>query len=202
MQILLTAATETEIEGLKSLSTGNHVVDFMTSGIGMVETTFQLTKKLSEQSYDLLINCGLAGSFSKEIAIGEVVEVQEEIISELGAESGEEFLTIEEIGLQAEWKLKTKNEFPLPFKKVKSISVNTVHGNPASIEKIQKRLQPQIENMEGAAVFFVCKKMNIPFMEIRAISNYVELRNKNAWNIPLALSELKKAMQHVIDTIE
>ena len=65
------------------------------------------------------------------------------------------------------------------MKKVKSITVNTVHANKKSIEKIIKRLNPDIENMEGAAVFKVCNFFNTPCIQLRSISNYVEKKIKN-----------------------
>ena len=44
--------------------------------------------------------------------------------------------------------------------------------------------------MEGAALFYVCLHEQIPFLEIRAISNYVELRDPTKWDIPLAIENL------------
>jgi len=44
--------------------------------------------------------------------------------------------------------------------------------------------------MEGAAVFYVCLFEKIPFLEIRAISNYVEVRDTTKWDIPTAIENL------------
>jgi futalosine hydrolase len=68
--------------------------------------------------------------------------------------------------------------------------VNKVHGNSLSIENLIKRLDPEIESMEGAAVFYCCEKMSIPAIQVRAISNYVEPRNKDNWKIGLAVKNL------------
>jgi futalosine hydrolase len=57
--------------------------------------------------------------------------------------------------------------------------------------KTKMQFNPQIESMEGAAVFYVCLKTNINCIQIRTISNNVERRNKNNWNIPLALKNLQ-----------
>ena len=84
------------------------------------------------------------------------------------------------------------------MKQVKSITVNTVHGNEKSIKNIVRRLNPDIENMEGAAVFKVCETFNIPCIQIRAISNYVEKRNKESWNIPLAIQNLNIEVEKII----
>jgi futalosine hydrolase len=52
--------------------------------------------------------------------------------------------------------------------------------------------------MEGAAVFFVCRWLGVPCIQIRAISNRVEPRSKAVWDIPLALENLKNSLQKVL----
>lgn len=203
MRILIVTATEMEAEALGHPDEGIHRIEYLVTGVGMMETTFSLTKKLHTSEFDLVINAGIAGSFDRDLKIGEVVMVKEEILSELGAEDGDDFIPVSEMGLKAEWQWKNSPSFEfLPFKQVRSVTVNNVHGNEKSITKIVERLDPQIENMEGAAVFFVCQKHKVPFIELRAISNYVERRDKDKWNIPLALSELKNALAHVIGSVQ
>ena len=73
---------------------------------------------------------------------------------------------------------------------MKGITVNKVHGNAQSIEKTIQLHQPQTESMEGAAVFYACQQLNIPAMQIRSISNYVEPRNRESWQIGLAVKNL------------
>ena len=86
----------------------------------------------------------------------------------------------------------TQELYSLSYPKVSAITVNTVHGSPQRIAKTQARLNPQIESMEGAAFFYACKTLKVPCVQIRSISNYVELRNKDAWNIPLAVQHLNQ----------
>ena len=78
----------------------------------------------------------------------------------------------------------------LPYPKLRAITVNTVHGSEDEIEKIRQRLNPQVETMEGAAFFFACKMAQVSCIQIRAISNYVERRNKANWDIPSAVKNL------------
>jgi futalosine hydrolase len=56
--------------------------------------------------------------------------------------------------------------------------------------------------MEGATFFYICSRENIPFLAVRAISNKVELRNKNKWNIPLALNNLSEKLVDVLLTLQ
>ena len=93
------------------------------------------------------------------------------------------------------------DEAALPFKEVRAITVNKVHGNDFSIHRIKERLNPQVESMEGAAFFYVCSQMDIPTLQIRAISNYVEKRNREAWKIELALNNLAEAISTIINKL-
>ena len=79
--------------------------------------------------------------------------------------------------------------------------MNTVHGNESSIAKIKERLNPQVETMEGAAFLMVCQKEKIPALQLRAISNYVELRNKENWNVALALKNLHDVVFMVLNQL-
>jgi futalosine hydrolase len=203
VKILVTAATKLEITPLKKLMAKSSLKkkpDFLVTGIGMTATAYHLAKNNTEK-YDLLVNIGLAGSFKKKISIGELVNVVSDCFADLGAEDGSNFLTL------AEMKLKKKNEFPYRnerlinltakkypvlkrLKRVNAITINTVHGNEKTIKDVVRKFNPDIESMEGAAFFYVCMMEKIPCVQLRAISNYVERRNKDNWNIPLALKNL------------
>ncbi|MBL4624888.1 MAG: futalosine hydrolase [Flavobacteriales bacterium] len=208
MRILLVAATIAEIEPFEH-QTQDSQVDVLITGVGMVATTFQVTKKLSQDSYDLVINAGIAGAFDHTIKIGKVVEIKTEQFSELGVEDDANFVSAFELGLIQE------NEYPFNLEKldnpdagisglqlVDAITVSTVHGNETSIQKIMERCSPQVESMEGGAVAYVCLQEKIRFVQIRAISNYVEKRNKDAWNIALAIANLNVELMKLIANLE
>lgn len=202
MKILICSATEEELINLREIEVNSQEIDFLVSGVGMVSTAYSLTRQLSAADYDLVINIGLAGSFRKDIAIGTVLRIEEDYFSEIGAEDGENFLTLEEMNLKGETYIQNEIDFDsdmlnaLPV--FKGITVNTVHGNEISIEKIKQRLQPDVETMESAAFLWIGKKEKIPALQIRSISNYVERRNRAEWNIPLAIQNLHKIVSKIL----
>ena len=199
MKILIVAATEPELSQIRKYAFENHEVKFLVTGAGMIATTFALTDELSKNEYDLAINIGIAGSFNRSIKIGETVCIRKDCFSEKGAEDDHAFLTMDDLGLVAETVFHPTAEVGnINLRKVTSITVNTVHGNADSIRKIVSRLSPDIETMEGAAFFFVCQKKNIPAFQLRSISNYIEKRNKDAWNIPLALVSLSEKVFEIL----
>lgn len=199
MNLLVVAATEAEITPAlahfnlnvnRFIETGKF--DVLITGVGMVATAFALGQKLDNR-YNLVLNVGIAGSFDRNIALGEVVNITQDTFAELGAEDHDNFITLPQLGF-GENVFFSFDQIELPLKKVKGITVNKVHGSAQSIEKTIRQLadQPQTESMEGAAVFYACNKLNIPALQVRSISNYVEPRNRENWQIGLAVENLNK----------
>ncbi|HTM97387.1 MAG TPA: futalosine hydrolase [Pedobacter sp.] len=170
------------------------VADVLITGVGMTATAFALGKHLNN-NYRLVLNVGIAGSFDKHITLGSLVNITKDSFSELGAEDGENFLNLDELGFgQSSFATDFSSNIDLieDLPIVTGITVNTVHGCTNSIDRLLERLHVQTESMEGAAVFYACQQMNIPVLQVRSISNYVEQRNKDAWQIGFAIKNLNE----------
>ncbi len=207
--ILIVSATELEINFFKKelKKNNNNSVEILITGIGSIFTTYFLTKILTKKKYDIIINVGIAGSFDENLKIGDVVEVIEDEFADLGIENKEKFFTLFDMKFIDKnsfsfknGKIINENNFfkNLNLKKVKAITVNKASGNLKNIKKIKKKFSPQIETMEGAFFFFVCKMENQKCLQLRSISNFVEERNKKNWNIPMAVKNLNKALENLI----
>ena len=70
MKVLLVFATEKEL--IKKMFEKQ---DILITGVGTINTVYELTKKIDSNNYDFIINAGIAGSYSDSIKIGEVLEV-------------------------------------------------------------------------------------------------------------------------------
>jgi futalosine hydrolase len=166
---------------------------------GMINTAFELGK-FKGDDFDLAINAGVAGSFGK-YKKGDLLNVVNDCFSELGAEDDTAFLSIDEIGL-GEQKQEIKSLFGCTatqtLAKVSGITVNTVHGNEQSIKKVKERYQAEVESMEGAAFILAANAFNWKAIQLRAISNLVEKRNKNNWDMPLAIKNLNDTLINII----
>jgi futalosine hydrolase len=210
MRVLFVAATQAEVEPLitalgmqrsgeeENLFVTRHIslanCSVLITGAGMVPTAFALARHLPHNVYNIVINLGIAGSFDRKIPLGKVLEIYEDTFAELGAEDDKQFISIEKLGFGASIFKPTSaiNHFTKKnfINKANAITVNTVHGNDESIAAIVTRLNPQLESMEGAAFFYACHKLQVPCIQIRAVSNYVEKRNRDNWDIPLAIKNL------------
>jgi len=207
MNILVVAATQFEVKPLSDFlgialpTVGmNHAnidlegkeIELLITGVGMVNTALMMGRHLT-QNYDLVINAGVSGAFDKNLELGQIVNVTEDVLSEMGAEDGEEFLTYDRLNLPGEYLFSVQHKSYLMLdllKKVKGITVNTVHGNETAIEKVKQLYNPEVESMEGAAFFAACKGISKNYMQIRTVSNYVEKRDKSKWQMPLAIKNL------------
>ncbi len=204
MNILLVAATQFEITPFLN----NERVDVLICGIGSPQTVYHLTKKLNEKKYAIVIQAGIAGSFSKKIKKGEVVIIKEDAFADIGAEEKGKFKTVFQFGFA------DKDEFPftngflinqsdilekVDLKKVKAVTVNKISDVKKQQKQIKKIFNPEVESMEGAAFHFVCLQQNVPFIQVRSISNKVGERDKSKWKIKKAIINLNKALQLIIE---
>lgn len=193
-KILIIAATDAEIAPFLQLSADQRQgMDVLVTGVGMVPTAFAVGKQLSADQYDLLLNVGIGGAFNRDIPLGEVVHIYQDTFAELGAEDGDQFVDSETLGLATHtyygWQ-QLAHPAISQLRPCKGITVNRVHGNDLTIAAMVDRIHPDTESMEGAAVLYAAQQAGLPAVQIRAISNYVERRDKRNWRIPEAIESL------------
>jgi futalosine hydrolase len=225
MKILIVAATEGEIAllskafGANWADAGNGVftkgeltVELLLTGVGMIRTSYALGIALTKDAPDLCINAGIAGSFPGKFKIGDVVHVVKDCLPEMGAtDSSEAHLSMSDLKLAEDISsadgLINSDAGAFDFlPKANGITVNTVHGDLAGIQRLHDRFSSDdkkfpfdVETMESAAFFYCCLKENVPFIAIRSISNLVESRDRSKWNIPLAVENLNHELLELIE---
>ncbi len=224
MKILIVAATPFEILplsnylqseydnlGQQHFQKGDLQVQLLITGVGQMLTAFAMGTVLSNKPYDFLLNAGVAGAFNRTLQLGQVVNVVSEQFGDLGAENKDgTFLNIHQMELLPPNQLpfqngQLTNPSAIDFQflpQVHGLTVNKVHGNQSSIDSIMQQYQVDIESMEGAAFFYAALLSEIPFLEIRAISNYVEPRNRDNWRLSEAIESLNSTLIELVKTFE
>ena len=81
---------------------------------------------------------------------------------------------------------------------VKAITVNKVSDSELQKQQFIKVFNADIETMEGAALHYVCLQENIPFLQIRSVSNYVGERDKTKWKMKEAVENLNTELTKLI----
>jgi futalosine hydrolase len=205
MNLLIVAATKFEIEPFFKEKT---LAEILITGVGIPATVYHLTKKLSAEKYDFVIQAGIAGSFSDEFNLAEVVQVKEDTFADLGIEEKGNFRTLFDMGFI------NKSDFPftngwlmnpaafseknnLPF--AKGITVNKIGDDQLQNKMIREKFLPDIESMEGAAFHYVCLQQKNNFLQLRSISNKVGERDKSKWKLKESIENLNKELLKIIE---
>jgi len=203
MRILLVSATAFEIAPIMG---AGYDVDTLITGVGCPSAIYQLSLRLQQSSYDCVVQMGIAGGFSHQFAPGELCVVTADAFGDLGIRENGRLKPLSQSGLSdpdqfpftGGWLL---NDHPiingLPFRQVKSITVNTVTDDFSSIRLLREAFQPDLETMEGAALHYVCLQQRVPFLQVRAISNLVGVRDKSQWHMEASVRNLALAWDHL-----
>ncbi|HVF82285.1 MAG TPA: futalosine hydrolase [Flavisolibacter sp.] len=207
MQILLCAATEMEIAPtIKFLQAHKLPVEVLITGVGIASTLYRLTKKILTDKPQYIIQAGIAGSLDTHLVLGDVVVVQSDTIGDLGVQEKEGFLSVFDMGFadKDKWPWKegklinsTNHHRQTGHYVVDAVTVNEVSTNRDRINYYRHQLQAAIETMEGAAVHYVGSLENIPFMQLRALSNYVGERDKTKWDLQGAIRNLNTELVRI-----
>lgn len=73
-------------------------------------------------------------------------------------------------------------------------TVSTCSGTDAGARETVARTGATVEAMEGAAAALACRRLGLPFSEVRTVSNTTGDRALQRWDLPAALSALAAVM--------
>jgi futalosine hydrolase len=201
MHILLASATTFEIQPTIDYLGEKTTVTPLITGVGSLAATWALMRRIRESKPDIIIQAGIAGCLDGR-RTGEVVAVREEIQADLGVWEDDRFKTLFDL------KLAEPDEFPYsgarltnPHERllalsgvdpVTAITVNEITTDPVRIKWYQQNTGAVVESMEGAALHYVGLQEKIPFIQLRAISNDIGVRDKTKWDIRGAITNLNE----------
>lgn len=211
--ILVIAATAKEItpfiQLIRELKFNPYNIDILISGIGLTATAYHLTRQLGLKQYDLVIQAGVAGSFDLNIPLGEVVAIKQDTIADQSVVELQRLKTLFDLKLVPHNQHPYKNGWLVNedkdifkqagLKAVRGISVNQITTSAKMIKFYRQIFNPEIESMEGAALHYVCLMQQIPFLQIRSISNYIGERNKRKWDMMNSIIHLNQALTHTLN---
>jgi len=196
-------------------------VALVIGGVGKVNTAHAVTLALSLTKPERIVMVGCAGAYRHMGAkIGDVVLVEKEIYGDEGAITQNGWRSIEEMNLptvkkknkiyyhifpldetlvaeiQSKYrKRKRKREMDFKLRRGIAITVSVCSKSNKRAEEMEALYPKAIcESMEGAAAAQVAFLHNIPFFEIRGISNIVGDRDFQNWNIPLSVNNAQEIL--------
>ena len=218
MRVIITAATNGEwmpsFQKINPAYAGTNKrfsVGFHESGIGLLASSVSLMKMFVQETPSLIIQVGIAGCFDKKLPLGKVFAVKDDFAGDIGVMENKVWKDLfdlkldkandapyEKKSLPNPW-LSQYNLLKLPTKK--GVTVNTISTDKNKIDLYSGRYKATLESMEGAALHYMGRDLNIPFIQIRAVSNYVGERNKAKWDMQEAIYNLNETLLQYLDAL-
>jgi futalosine hydrolase len=201
------------------------------TGMAAVNTAHVLTREIERHGRPaLVIQAGIGGAFVQGgLPVGAVALATEEVYGDVGVITPGGWLSAEGIGIPlvpggaargAESSAGSAarpprfNHFPLDAALVERaaqacgaqtgrfLTLSQVTGTRALADHLYARFGAICESMEGAAAAHVCTLYDLPFLEVRGISNLVEDRDRAKWRIPQAARAAQEAVLQVVEHLD
>lgn len=205
-RVLVMTAVEAEREAVLRGLQGNSRFEVALAGVGPARAAARTARALAQANapFDLVISAGIGGGFAGVAAVGSIVVADRIVAADLGAESPDGFLTVDELGFGsavveadaalAERLVRRLAEGGLQAAAGAVLTVSAATGSAQkAAERVARVTGAAAEGMEGYGVAVAAQEWGLPALEIRTISNPVGPRDRSAWRIKEALGALEAA---------
>ncbi|MFE9865395.1 futalosine hydrolase [Streptomyces sp. NPDC005506] len=169
---------------------------------------FALASGAGAEPYGLVVSAGIGGGFAPDAPVGSLVVASGIVAADLGAETPDGFVPVTALGFGRE-------RFVPPPGLVRDVAaatgaltgevltVSTVTGSAGRAAALRTAHPHAVaEAMEGFGVAEAAERLRVPVLEIRAVSNAVGPRDRNAWRIGDALAALTEAFGKLTPVLE
>ncbi len=190
------------------------VVDVVAGGVGPAAAAVTAAAVLATApyAYDLVVSAGIGGGFTPHAPLGTVVVSDAIVAADLGADTPDGYLAVEELGFGRSVHLPP----PALTRRIAAalreggqrhvvapvLTLSTVTGTAARTAELSARHpRAAAEAMEGFGVAEAAAAHGVPAVEIRAVSNAVGPRDRAAWRIGEALDSLQNAFRLLGTTV-
>jgi futalosine hydrolase len=211
-RVLVMTAVEAEKEAVLQGLRNDPRFDVVIAGVGPIAAAVNTMAALASSRYDLVVSTGIGGGFVDKAPIGSIVVASEVIVADLGSQSPEGFISMDKLGfgtthLQVESKISLnlveairKGGLLVYYGPI--LTLSTATGTAVTAAALSERV-PGVgaEAMEGCGVAAAAHRRDVPFIEIRTISNVVGPRDRAAWRIGEALAALEQTSTFLPEVI-
>lgn len=191
------------------------------SGIGRTNAAAATTEAIIKHGpFDAVINAGIAGALPAicdsrlgepgyQLNVGDAVVASACVYAEEGIMSAGGFAPLSSIGLAlGDFE---SNVVPVDDRLLEQLSarfsigpiatVAMCSGTDAAAADVARRTDAVAEAMEGAAVVHAARRLQVPAIEVRVISNTTGDRARQTWDLDGALERLGVVMGEVVGVL-
>ncbi len=179
-------------------------------GVGKIEAAATLSRALCARRPRGVVNFGVAGAYAAGgVDVGDVCLVTEETLGDEGVDVGSRFEDLVTLRLadtrvwaaDAALTDAVATALPAQVPRVRGVTVSTCSGTDDLAAAYATRVNPAVETMEGAAVARVCELFDVPWAQLRTISNRCGDRERGGWDLRAATARLHTVMTPVLATL-
>ncbi len=183
----------------------NERFDLVLSGVGKANAAGAVARTLDPQRHGAAINLGVAGSLPGACPppIGGLVVATASIFADDGVATPDGFVTQSELGfppcdlpgmaIPGDDAL-VEAMRTLGGAAARIATVSTCSGTDALAAEVARRTGAVAEAMEGAAAGLAARRVGVPFVEVRAISNTTGDRASQKWDMGGALERVLRVV--------
>ena len=200
MNVLVVVAVEAERDAVLAAAPDASV---LVGGVGPAAAAAAASHALARGGVDLVLSAGIGGGFAP-LRLGDIAVASASVFADLGIETPDGFVAVSEAGFGVN-RYEVAPRLALELADATGghvgtvLTVATVTGSAESASVLVRRWPDAVaEGMEGAGVAAAAAAHGVAFAELRAISNAVGPRDRDAWDIPGALAALGAAVAAVL----
>jgi futalosine hydrolase len=208
MRILIVTSVPAETDAI-----GSHDgVTVVTGGIGRTNAAASTTEAiLRNDPFAAVVNAGIAGVLpGSKLAIGDTVVASACVYAEEGLVTPAGFADMAEMGFSlGDFR---GNAVPVDdgllgrlaglFPTGSIATVATCSGTDAAAESVARRTLAVAEAMEGAAVVHAARRLGVPAIELRVISNTTGDRDNQEWDLAGAMAALGRSVGEALVALQ
>jgi nucleoside phosphorylase len=176
--ILVVAATERELAGANGTAT-------LACGMGPVEAAAATARFLAESRPTAILHVGIAGA--KSLAPPAIAVGSEAVYCDIAGDRDSILPRVERV--EPDPGLLAIARRALPDAHVLPIATSARVGGGTACE---------VEGMEGFAVLRAAELAGVPALEVRAVSNLVDERDRSRWRFDEAFAALETALRQLV----
>jgi len=205
VRVLIVTSVDAEVRAIGPIDGAAIIV----AGVGRTNAAAATTEAIlrGDGRFNAVLSAGVAGALPQsELGIGDCIVASSCVYVEEGLISPAGFTDMSGLGFALgdfpgnvvpvdERLLEVLGEL---FAIGPIATVATCSGTDAAAAEVVRRTGALAEAMEGAAVVHAARRLNIPAIELRAISNTTGDRSRQEWDLPRAFNALGTAVRRAV----
>lgn len=207
MRMLIVTSVDAEARAIDRMENAVVVV----GGIGRTNAAAATTEALIKRGpFDAVMCAGIAGALpGSNLQLGDAMVASSCVYVEEGIVTSNGYANMAGLGFSlGDF---AGNTVPVDDKLLDALSeafgigpiatVATCSGTNAAAAEVVRRTGALAEAMEGAAVVHAARRMRVPAIELRSISNTCGDRSAQLWDLQKALDSLGKAVRNAVAAV-